>query len=221
MKSFASFHFGEMLRVSPFIINIVINNSVNYLEVPMSREEIRLAIKSVFSELYKIISLYEVTGCYNYIPNQESVDVWDYMERKILTVRRIVDSLLLGEEEVSKKLHNIIDELEYFVKRYEIPGTVKRWKQINPKLLFFDYAFDMMEGLDNDTYLSMQRGLTDIHLSLYPDQELVTERKEYFEEIYEKNKENNLRYSEERIFQNELHNTLKLVFENDFAEYLE
>lgn len=187
----------------------------------MRREEINLAIKTVFSELYKIVGLYEITGCYNYIPGQKSVDVWKYMERKILVVRRIVDSLLLGEEVVSKKLHRIIDETEYFVKCYERPGTVMRWKQINPKLLFFDCAFDLLEQLDHDAYLCMQRGLTNTRLSLYPDEKLIMDRKKYFQEIYKKNQENNLQYSEERIFQNEMHDTLKLVFENDLKEYLE
>ena len=32
--------------------------------------------------------------------------------------------------------------------------------------------------------------------------------------------ESNLKYSETRIFQNELLNTLTLVFQNDFKEYL-
>lgn len=187
----------------------------------MRREEINLAIKTVFSELHKIIGLYEITGCYNCIPGQKSADIREYMERKILVVRRITDSLLLGEETVSKKLHRIIDETEYFVKRYERPGTVIRWKQINPKLLFFDCAFDLLEQLDDEVYLCMQRGLTNTHLSLYPDEKLIMERKRYFQEICKKNQENNLQYSEERIFQNEMHNTLKLVFENDFKEYLE
>jgi hypothetical protein len=66
----------------------------------------------------------------------------------------------------------------------------------------------------------MQRGLAGEKLSLYPDEKLIAERKKYFEEIHRKNKENDLRYSQERIFLNELLNTLKLVFENDFAEYL-
>jgi hypothetical protein len=62
--------------------------------------------------------------------------------------------------------------------------------------------------------------LAGVKLSLYPDEKLIAERKKYFEEIHRKNEENNLRYSQERIFQNEMINTLKLVFENDFAEYL-
>ena len=54
----------------------------------------------------------------------------------------------------------------------------------------------------------------------YPDKELIVNRKKYFAEINQKNEESNLKYSEIRIFQNELLNTLTLVFQNDFKEYL-
>lgn len=187
----------------------------------MRREEISWAIKTVFSELYKIMGIYEETERYNYVPGDKSKDIWKYMNKKMIMARGMVDSLLLGEKEVSEKLYTVIDEAEYFVKRYERPGTVLRWKQINPKLLYFDCAFDLMEELDKEKYLSMQRGLSNVHLSLYPDEQIIKERKDYFEEIGRKNEDYNLRYSEDRIFQNEMLNTLKIVFENDFGTYLE
>ena len=77
-----------------------------------------------------------------------------------------------------------------------------------------------MEEIDEEMYLSMQRGLTNIHQAIYPDEKLIKERNTYFEEGNRKNEENNLKYSEDRIFQNEMLNTLKLVFENDFRELL-
>jgi 16S rRNA G527 N7-methylase RsmG len=58
-------------------------------------------------------------------------------------------------------------------------------------------------------------------LRLYPDEKLIKERKAYFEEINRKNEDYNLKYSENRLFQNEILNTLKIVFENDFGTYLE
>jgi hypothetical protein len=182
------------------------------MEVPMSREEINVAIKTVFNELYKIIisNFYEETECYNVVPGKKSADIWKIKEKKLIAIHGLVESLLLGEKEVPAKLHAIIDETEYFVKGYEIPGTVTRWKRINPKLLYFDAAFYVMD----------EPGLSAGKLSLYPDEKLIAERKKYFEEIHRKNEENDLRYSQERIFLNELLNTLKLVFENDFAEYL-
>jgi hypothetical protein len=136
-------------------MNYVTDNRVIYREVPMRREEISWTIKTVFSELYKIMGSFEETECYNYVPSDKSKDIWKYMEKKILVAHGMVDSLLLGEKEVAEKLYTIIDEAEYFLKRYERPGAVLRWKQINPKLLYFDYAFDLMEELDEEKYLSM------------------------------------------------------------------
>lgn len=92
-------------------------------------------------------------------------------------------------------------------------------KRINPKILYFDCAFDLMEECP-ESYKEISRGLTDMKFVCYPDKELIENRKKYFAEINQKNEESNLKYSETRIFQNELLNTLTLVFQNDFKEYL-
>ena len=59
-----------------------------------------------------------------------------------------------------------------------------------------------------------------MELSCYPDEELEKAREEYFENLEEQMEEHNLRYSEERVFQDEVQRTLLLVFEEDFKEYL-
>ena len=65
-----------------------------------------------------------------------------------------------------------MDETEQFVRSYEIPGFVKRWRRINPQILFFDCAFDLMET-SPDTYKEMSWGLTDVKLACHPDDTLV------------------------------------------------
>ena len=67
---------------------------------------------------------------------------------------------------------------------------------------------------------SSGRGLTNVKLQCYPDKELVEDRKKYFAAINQKNETDNLRYSKTRVFQNELLNTLTLIFQNDFGEYI-
>lgn len=47
----------------------------------------------------------------------------------------------------------------------------------------------------------------------------MTDQEKYFSEIQRKNEDGNLRYSEERIFRNELLRTLTVVFEEDFERY--
>lgn len=117
------------------------------------------------------------------------------------------------------KLIRITDETEEFVRAYEKPGVVTRWKRINPRILFFECAFDLMETCP-DMYRQISWGLTDLKLACYPDESLIKARKRYFEDEKKKIEDRNLRYSEDRIFQNELLRTLKRVFEFDFKDYL-
>lgn len=192
----------------------------------MKKREIRSALKTVYQELWALLSLFEETEFYYKLPkgekeaeNADEDAVGKYVEERICGIKKCVDSLFLGEKKIAGKLNRIIDETECFVNQCSIPGVVTRWKRINPQLIYFDCAFDVMEKCPK-FYLEMCRGLTNIHLSCYPDSELVAKRKAYFERIREENKLKNIEYSEERIFQNELLNTLTLLFENDFMEYL-
>lgn len=186
----------------------------------MKKKEIKHAIKVVYGELWELLSLYEKTGCFNKVPEGEAEEeIWDYMERKVADIRKTVAVLFLGEAEIAKDLNRIIDETEYFVKQYEVPGVVNRWKQVNPKLIYFDAAFTIMEE-EPELYKQVSRGLKDVHFACYPDAELIAERNKYFKEIKRKNQRDNLKYSEDRIFQNELLCTLTLLFEELSAKYL-
>ena len=108
-------------------------------------------------------------------------------------------------------------EVEYFVKQFEMPGVVLRWKQINLNLVFFDCAFELKETLSEEEYLKYQRGLTACRLSLYPDDELVEQRKVYFENAKNNALMENATYSVEKLFEEELLRTLDMVFEQDFC----
>lgn len=186
----------------------------------MKEKEIRSSIKTVYGMLLDVLALYEKTECYNKVPEGEKeADIWDYLTDKLLEVRKTIDMLLLGEKDMQAKLIRVADETEQFVRSYEVPGVVTRWKQINPRILFFDCAFDLMETCP-DMYQQMSWGLTDLKLACYPDESLIEVRKRYFEEEKKKIEDGNLRYSEERVFQNELIRTLKRVFEHDFKDYL-
>ena len=184
------------------------------------RKEIRKSIRKVYGALWDILALYEKTDGYNAVPKEsEGKDIWEYMGNQLLQARRMVHMLFLGQEQLRDLLINIVDETESFVRKYERPGVVKRWLQINPKLLYFDCSFQLMEEAPK-CYKQISRGLTNVDLSCYPDSELIADRKMHFEEIQKKCEDGNLQYSEDRIFQDELLHTLTMVFENDFKEYL-
>lgn len=124
--------------------------------------------------------------------------------------------------EISFKLNDIINDTEYFFNKHvihhdvpgvvpsEVPSVVFRWG-INPNLIYYDRVFDLMEKYP-ETYMEIT--------PLYPDAKLVAERNAYFEKIKERNERENLNWSKEMFFQEELLNTLKLLFEDAFKEYL-
>ena len=186
----------------------------------MMANEIRTSMKTVYGMLWEVLALYEKTDCYNKVPEGEKeADIWDYMGDKLLDVRKTIDALFLGEKELREKLNYIVDETEQFVRSYERLGVVKRWKRMNPRMLFFDCAFDLMENCP-DEYKEISRGLTEVKLSCYPDESLIEERKRYFAASKKKIEEGNLQYTEDRVFQDELLRTLTLVFEHDFKDFL-
>lgn len=170
--------------------------------------------------LWDVLSLYEKTECYNRVPKELGEgDIWEFMGNKLQEVRKEVSKSFLGEEEIRTKLFQIVDEAEHFVRIYERPGVVIRWKQINPRIIFWDCSFDIKKGGQQE-YRKVSWGLSNLKFSCYPDESLEEARKRYFEETEKKIKEHNLRYSEERVFQDELQRTLTLVFEQDLKDYL-
>lgn len=152
------------------------------------------------------------------------------------------ETILSIDPEVAEnffKLGDIINDTGYFFDRHvirqEAQGVVFRWG-INPNLIYYDRVFDLMEKYP-ETYMDMkvQGGqfvyhdkevlrLRDIlHLNLspeYPGPELVAKRNAYFEKIKERNEQENLNWTKEMFFQEELLNTLNLLFEDAFKEYL-
>lgn len=186
----------------------------------MTTNEIRTSIKTVYGKLWDVLALYESTECYNVVPEGSAEkDIWDYMGTMLLDIRKEISTLFLGNDKLEGQLIRIVDETEYFVRSYERPGVVKRWKKLNPRLLYFDCSFDVMEEMP-EVYREISRGFHDLKLSCYPDEELTKERNLYVKNTKEKIRTHNLRYSPERVFQDELLRTLTLVFEHDLGEYL-
>lgn len=186
----------------------------------MKKKEIRSVVKTVYRELLNLLSLYEMTDGSCKTPEQEAYkNISGYAEKKIADIRKTVNILLLGEKKAADNIMQLIDETAYFVRQCEVPGVVTRWKQVNPILIYFDCAFDLMEQCPQE-YEAMRRGLTETRLSCYPDAHLLAERNAYFEQVKKRYEHENRVYSENDIFQEELQHTLTLLFEEAFREYL-
>ncbi len=170
--------------------------------------------------LRDVIALYEKTDCYNTLKdNEEGEDIWEYLQKRLLEIRKSIDILFQENGVFRNKLNRIVDETEQFINTCEIPGVVKRWKKINSQIIYFDCVFEVLETSPN-FYKKISRGLTNLEFACYPDEEFIEARKSYFAEVKSKMEEENIPYTEEKAFQNELLRTLTLVFENDFKEYL-
>lgn len=175
------------------------------------------SVKAVFGMLYDILSLYESSGCYDHIPGTDDMDgAWEYFEGLIGDVRKKLTADLLGKRDSTEyqKLERIIDETEVFVKSYSVPGVVKRWRTINPQINFFDCVFDLIDELGMETARALNRAG---RLEFFPSDFVIKARDMYFAEKVVRNVEGNLRYTETRLFQNELLQTLAMVFEHDFG----
>lgn len=124
------------------------------------QKENNSSIKTVYGMLWDVLALYEKTDCYNQVlEGAKEVDIWDYLTDKLLEVRKTIDMLFLGEKDMQAKLIRITDETEEIVRSYERPGVVTRWKRINPRILFFECAFDLMEEC-LEMYQQISWGLT-------------------------------------------------------------
>lgn len=175
------------------------------------------SVKAIFGMLYDILALYEASGCYNYIPGTQDADgAPEYFGGLIENVEKKLNADFPGkrDSEEYRKLDRIIKETEVFVKSYEVPGVEERWKEINPQINFFDCAFDLIDEMGMETAKQLNR---DGRLAIFPSDPIIEARKEYFAQKELANTEDNSRYSEDRIFQNELLRTLAMVFENDFG----
>lgn len=181
----------------------------------MKRRELNLKLEVIYEELLEIISLYELTDCYNKMPEGMNGENERYLKTELIRIHQMAD-LLFVDKEINKKVWNIIDEVRYFTEQYERPGVVTRWKQINQNLIFYDCAFEMKQELPEKEYLQIQRGLSPVKLATYPDAELVKERELYFLFAKSKAHKKGKLFSEEKAFEEELIKTLFLVFNHDF-----
>lgn len=174
-------------------------------------------VKAVFGMLYDILALYETSDCYNYIPGTDDMDgAWEYFEVLIGNVRKKLTADLLGNRDSAEyqKLEQIINETEVFIKSFSRPGVVMRWRKINPQINFFDCVFDLIDELGMEKMQALKR---EGRFAFFPSAYAIKARDMYFAEKAVQNDEGNLQYTETRLFQNELLQTLAMVFENDFG----
>ena len=190
---------------------------MNNLRVETNRNN----LYEIYARLNALIGVLEESEHYNYIPGTEN-DGWEFYDKVLRKIRGAIDRHFLWEEEIRTKLYLIVDEVEHLVKSCEVPGVVERWFQINPCLKFYDVAYVVAEKYIHESGYGTQ-GVYDLPFkcSFYPTLEDFEAREVYFAELERKNTEHNLKHSEDRWLQDELKKTLRMLFETEFAEFVQ
>lgn len=173
-------------------------------------------IRSIYALLNEIVNDLVASDHYNFIPGTTEQG-WSYYESKLFNIKKEINEKFLGEEDMILRFERIVDELEFFVKCYSTPGVVDRWAEINPTIMYFDAAYEIMSE-ERELYERIKNNPEGFSFRVYPTEKQLQKRQAYFEDIKRKNTYHNLQYSETQIFQNELVNTLKKVLEHDFPE---
>ena len=183
----------------------------------------RERVQAIYGMLNDILWQTESSEHYNYVPGTKE-DGWEHFEGELSKVEAAIQREFLGETDLRQRLDRIVKEVRYFVKNFEVAGVSDRWLEIDPALKYFDGVFDVLEN-EPEAYLQIERwaegaapGQIVPHFSFQPTARDVLERKAYFEAVRAENKALNNRFSEERIFQNEVVRALELVMVHDFPE---
>lgn len=183
--------------------------------------KIKTTIQNVYEKLREVLALYEKTDAYNTVPaGEKAQDISEYIGNILLEIRLKIYASFSEYPQINALLMQIVDETEYFVRCYERPGVVKRWQEINPKILFFDCAFDLMEN-SPELYQEICSGSSCLKLSCYPDRAMKNARKKYFQDAKKKYGGEDISDIEDKAFQDELLRTLELVFKNDFKVWID
>lgn len=210
-KSFGKLlHVDEDYYITDVLFSLDFSTDVyNYIK-PMND------LKGVLSNLRSLLESTVDSKHFNFIPKTK-IDGFDFYQEWIDELDNGIYTISLGNNELRDKLRTILKEIEIFIRKYEIPGISKRWMELNPTMRYFDLGFTLMEN-DRESY-ELIKASPHFNFHFYPTESELNDRNNYFKNIENNNKLNNLQYSEERVFMVELLNTFEIVINNDLKEY--
>ncbi len=178
----------------------------------------QMAVQIIYQELRGLLGQYVETEGYNHAPTEvPESDGLAYAARRMAEIWRTAATWLAWAPAHTRKIVRILLEVEYLLRSCECPGVVRRWKEIDPVLNYFDCAFELMEK-SPEQYEKIRMGLSNLRLSCYPDQKWMEQRKAYFAAARERLEDEGQAYSEDEVFQDELLRALTLVFQTDFGD---
>ena len=172
-------------------------------------------ILDVFAALWEILSLYVISDGYNCRPDtgglEGAEDYFDALLRKAQGTASRSETPWNRAHHHIRRLKRILDETEQFVKSYSVPGVSRRWREINPRLNYYDPVFDIVEEFSPDCFRSVQH-----MFSYHPTQWDIRMRRQYFSVPGEQ-----WGGAAQAYFQEELLDTMTKLFRHDFFELTE
>lgn len=166
-----------------------------------------------FDSLRWIVSVEESTCHYTCFP-ETNIDCKDYFQKYIdhlfVLLKEWDQSMPLI---VMLKLDRILWEFNYFFNCYNIPGVCGRWLKLDPKLEYFDVAYDMFGDPEERPIFEENRH----RFGVFVTEERFARRYEYLSGIKREYEAAGKEFSMNKAYRDEVLRVLKKAFELDFA----
>lgn len=178
-------------------------------------------IANIYRQLYLLLLEYVKSEAYNYIPDTNMEDAWDYYGERVDEIKKEIQVKLILKPDVQKRLMRLTEEVLYFIRSFSMPGISERWQEIHKPLSYYSVEYEIFKNQPE-----LYRRLTDGEISRVKLSKKITmvdlaQRDAYFAKLKKKNENKNLKKSEEDWFTDELLNALSEVFKHDFPELYE
>lgn len=207
--------YGLLIKIEPANVVAVMKQA----EEMWGTSDINYIYRLMNNLLYEL----EISSYYSYEPGTMK-EGFNYYDMRLQIIRNEIDSRFWDKKEKRDKLYRLVEEEEILIKSYNQPGAPERWVKANPKLRYFDCVFDFIEECPQLYKTIKKGGLTTawgqvISFNFYPTEQECKDRQAYFYKLNKKSIEQNNKYSIDRLYQNELVDAFRLVFEADFSKW--
>ena len=175
-------------------------------------------LKNIYKMINNLLYEYEETDGFTIALNTQE-EAKEHYNKRLQNSRKEVDSSFWCCRDAGKRLYGIIDDIMYIIGSDEIPGVPERWLGINPFLKYFDGVYNVIND-DFEAFKQIRDGEMCFHFNFIPTLEEYIERNKYMAERYKKYSDCNIKATEIRLLQDELVNTLSIIFAMEFSKYV-
>lgn len=165
-------------------------------------------VKAVYSALIKVISEYSSSDCFNRTPDDS--DALLYYRRKVDKIDAMIQQLH-GHDDLANKMLSVTRAIKRMICTCDFPGVPSSWYSINPNLRFYTAGFSIITETP-EFYNKLKSRETWMRLEYYPEESEIEQCYEYFAALYRDSEDNNFHYNANDFFQQELINTIKIIF---------